>query len=42
MSTWAEQWRRADVVILTALPLEYDAVLQVNAGAVQGSTWVLV
>ena len=39
MSEWAEPWRRADVVILTALRLEYDAVLQVNAGAVQGSTW---
>jgi len=39
MSEWAEAWRRADVVILTALRLEYDAVLQVDAGAVRGSTW---
>jgi hypothetical protein len=39
MSEWGEPWRRADAVILTALRLEYDAVLQVNAGAVQGSTW---
>jgi hypothetical protein len=39
MSEWAGQWRRADVVILTALRLEYDAVLEVDAGSVQGSTW---
>jgi hypothetical protein len=29
--------RRVDVVILTALPLELDAVLAVDAGAVAGS-----
>ncbi|HEX8115019.1 MAG TPA: hypothetical protein VF516_45135 [Kofleriaceae bacterium] len=39
MSERAELERRADVVILTALRLEYDAVLQVDAGAVHGSTW---
>ena len=39
MTEWAEAWRRVDVVILTALPLEYDAVLEVDAGAVAGSTW---
>jgi len=39
MSDRAEPWRRADVVILTAIRLEYDAVLKVDAGAVQGSTW---
>lgn len=33
------QGRHADVVILTALHEEYDAVLQVDAGAVPGSTW---
>jgi tetratricopeptide (TPR) repeat protein/nucleoside phosphorylase len=31
--------RRADVVILTALGLELDAVLRVDAGAVPGSSW---
>jgi len=31
--------RDTDVVIVTAIRLEYDAVLQVDAGAVQGSTW---
>jgi tetratricopeptide (TPR) repeat protein/nucleoside phosphorylase len=30
---------RVDVVILTALKAEYDAVLQVDTGAVPGSTW---
>jgi len=39
MSDRAEPWRRADVVILTAIRLEYDAVLKVDAGAVRGSTW---
>lgn len=39
MSERAEPERRADVVILTALRFEYDAVLQVEADAVQGSTW---
>src|SRR6185503_19871534 len=39
MTKWAGQWRRADVVILTALRLEYDAVLEVDAGAVKGSMW---
>jgi nucleoside phosphorylase len=36
---WSRQSRRVDVVILTALRLEYDAVLQVDTGAVRGSTW---
>lgn len=31
--------RRADAVILTAIKLEFDAVLEVEAGAVAGSTW---
>jgi hypothetical protein len=31
--------RRVDAVILTALPLEFDAVLQVDAGAVPGAAW---
>lgn len=31
---------RADVLIVTALTLEYDAVLRVDAGAVDGSAWV--
>jgi nucleoside phosphorylase len=31
--------RRADVVILTAIRLELDAVLKVDAGAVNGSAW---
>lgn len=31
--------RRADVVILTAIKLELDAVLKVDAGAVAGSSW---
>jgi nucleoside phosphorylase len=31
--------RRVDVVILTAIPLEYDEVLKVDAGAVDGSRW---
>ena len=31
--------RRADVVILTAIRLEFDAVRQVDAGAVPGSMW---
>lgn len=31
--------RRADVVILTAIRLELDAVLEVDAGAVPGSAW---
>jgi tetratricopeptide (TPR) repeat protein/nucleoside phosphorylase len=39
MSDWTKPWRRADVVILTALRLEYDAVLQVDAGVVHGWTW---
>jgi nucleoside phosphorylase/tetratricopeptide (TPR) repeat protein len=33
------EMRRVDVVILAALPLEFDAVLQVDAGAVPGSAW---
>lgn len=31
--------RRADAVILTAIKLEFDAVLKVEVGAVAGSTW---
>jgi nucleoside phosphorylase/tetratricopeptide (TPR) repeat protein len=31
--------RRADVVILTAIRLEYDAAKEVDAGAVAGSQW---
>jgi len=33
-------WTRADVVILTAIELEYAAVKQVEAGAVTGSRWI--
>jgi nucleoside phosphorylase len=33
-------WTRADVVILTAIELEYAAVKQVEAGAAPGSSWV--
>jgi hypothetical protein len=32
-------WTRADVVILTAIELEYAAVKQVDAGAVPGTRW---
>nr|WP_241758448.1 tetratricopeptide repeat protein [Myxococcus landrumus] len=35
----AESQRRVDVVILTAITLEYQAVLQVEAGAQEGSRW---
>src|SRR5262245_29365083 len=31
--------RRADVVILTSIPLEYKAAQEVDAGAVAGSQW---
>lgn len=31
--------RQVDVVIVTAIPLEYEAVLKVDAGAVPGSVW---
>jgi hypothetical protein len=31
--------RRADVIILTATPLEFAAVLKVDAGGVAGSSW---
>jgi nucleoside phosphorylase len=34
-----ETERRADVVILTAIQLEFDAVLKVEAGALAGSAW---
>lgn len=34
-----ERSRSADVVILTAIPLEYQAALQVETGAVEGSHW---
>lgn len=30
---------RADVVIVTAIPIEYQAVLEVSEGAVSGTTW---
>ena len=33
-------WTRADVVILTAIELEYAAVKQVDAGAAPGTRWV--
>lgn len=39
MNAWDGDTRRADVVILTAIPLEFDAVLKVDAGAVPGSSW---
>ncbi|WP_205520075.1 tetratricopeptide repeat protein [Pyxidicoccus caerfyrddinensis] len=39
MSTHGGRSRRVDVVILTAIPLEYEAALQVSAGAVEGSQW---
>ncbi len=42
MSEWDAAKRRADVVILTAIRLEFDAVLEVDAGAVPGSTWEVV
>jgi tetratricopeptide (TPR) repeat protein/nucleoside phosphorylase len=35
-----ESPRQADVVILTAIPLEYQQALKVDAGAVPGSAWV--
>ena len=41
MSTWHGK-RRADVVILTALRVEFDAVLRVEAGAVSASLWDVV
>ncbi|MBK7536974.1 MAG: hypothetical protein IPI49_16755 [Myxococcales bacterium] len=31
--------QRVDVVIVTAIPLEYAAVLNVDSGAVPGSVW---
>jgi hypothetical protein len=33
-------WTRADVVILTAIELEYAAVKLVEAAAAPGSNWV--
>jgi nucleoside phosphorylase len=36
---WDKAAQRADVVILTALRLEFDAVLAVDDGAVSGSAW---
>src|ERR1700704_3754969 len=33
-------WRRADVVILTAIDLEFEAVKRVEAGAAPSSRWV--
>jgi nucleoside phosphorylase len=38
MSPRAEQ--RADILIVTAIPLEFDAVLKVDAGAAPGSVWI--
>jgi nucleoside phosphorylase len=35
----APRHRVVDVVIMTAIPLEFDAVRAVDAGAVPGSTW---
>jgi tetratricopeptide (TPR) repeat protein/nucleoside phosphorylase len=42
MSAWDAQTRRADVVVLTALRMELDAVLKVDDGAVPGSNWEVV
>jgi nucleoside phosphorylase len=39
ISGWSRGTRPVDVVILTAIRLEFDAVLQVDAGAVPGSAW---
>jgi hypothetical protein len=39
MSMSGKSRREADVVILTAIPLEYQAVLEVGAGACEGSRW---
>ncbi|MDY7230181.1 tetratricopeptide repeat protein [Hyalangium rubrum] len=39
MSENQERTRRVDVVILTAITLEYQAALQVEAGALPGSSW---
>ncbi|HSS02192.1 MAG TPA: hypothetical protein VLM79_34275 [Kofleriaceae bacterium] len=41
MSEWHPETRRADVVILAAIRLEFDAVLKVDAGAAEGSAWEL-
>jgi hypothetical protein len=38
VSAW-DATSRADVVILTAIRLEFDAVLEVDAGTVPGSVW---
>jgi nucleoside phosphorylase len=42
VSVWDAATQRADAVILTALRLEFDAVLAVDAGAVSGSAWEVV
>jgi nucleoside phosphorylase len=39
MTAVTQEERRADVVILTAIKLELDAVRKVEAGAVAGSSW---
>jgi nucleoside phosphorylase len=39
VSEWDPGTRRADVVILTAIRLELDAVRRIDAGAVTGSVW---
>jgi nucleoside phosphorylase len=42
VNEWDAGTRDADVVILTAIRMELDAVLKVDAKAVPGSTWELV
>lgn len=39
VSQWGAPTHRTDVVIATAIRLEFDAVLAVDAGAVPGSAW---
>ena len=39
MSGWTAESRHVDVLVLTVLRLEFDAVLRVDAGAVPASTW---
>lgn len=38
-TTWQAGARTVDVVIMTAIRLEFDAVLKVDEGAVPGTTW---
>lgn len=42
MSALDRETHRADVVILTAIRLEFNAVLKVDTGAVPNSMWLLV